>query len=484
MDRRQWRRGLLLSLVFTAGFAVLCVAPSRTHAQDSGDHGDGACEADWPMYNHDREGTRANAAENKLRTNNVAGLHVKWQFNTPAPVSGTPVVMDNMVYAGDMSGGFYALKSDGHLIWSAQLQGAVTASAMVTGKTVVVGDIGGNLYGLNRKTGAVVWTTRPDAHPLASIWGSATKVGKYAAIGVASNEEKAAADPSYKCCSTRGSLQVFNPDTGAVIWKSFTISNAEQALGASGASIWSSPTYDSARQLIYVTTGNNFSQPTTKTSDAIMAFDASTGAVRWVNQRHANDEWNFRFPASPEHPDADFGDSPQVYNLANGHRVVGAGQKNGFYHVVDAATGALVGQNQFEVGGTLGGLFADTAVSNGVVFANGVNWPEPGVKPPVGGDLIALAGDASHELWRFKTDAPNVAGVAVANSVVYFTSSFTQKLYGLHAVTGAKLVEVQIGASDSGPSVSRGQVYVGVGDAISVAFGAGPSTGGIVALGL
>jgi glucose dehydrogenase len=59
----------------------------------------------------------------------------------------------------------------------------------------------------------------------------------------------------------------------------------------------------------------------------------------WSNQRTEGDLWNLRFPFSSENPDFDFGDSAQVYTLSNGRKVVGAGQKSGFYHVLDAATG-------------------------------------------------------------------------------------------------------------------------------------------------
>jgi polyvinyl alcohol dehydrogenase (cytochrome) len=481
---RARARTRAVCVLLGATLALCATFVPVTHA-DGGDDAESGDANDWPMFNHDRSGTRFNTAEGALRPSNVSKLHVKWQFSTPAPVSGTPVVADNVVYAGDMSGKFYALKSNGTLLWSTQVFGAITASALVTGTVVVFGDISGNLYGLDKNTGVIVWSFKPDAHPQAAIWGSPTQIGDNVAVGVSSNEETAAGDPTYPCCSSRGSLLLLKPKTGAVIWQTFTVTNAERATGASGATLWSTPTYDSARKLIYVTTGNNFSQPTTGMSDAIIAFDARTGAIRWVNQREPNDEWNFRFPFSPDHPDADFGDSPQVYNLPNGRRVVGAGQKSGFYHVVDATTGALISQNQVEVGGLLGGLFSDTAVANGIVFANGINWPNPGGAAPVAGDLIALSGDGNHELWRFTTaSSPDVAGVAVANGVVYFTSSFSQKLYALAAGTGAELVEVQIGTSDSGPAISRGQIYVGTGDAIAVAFGIAASTGSIVALGL
>jgi polyvinyl alcohol dehydrogenase (cytochrome) len=263
------------------------------------------------------------------------------------------------------------------------------------------------------------------------------------------------------------------------------VTDAERAAGASGSSIWSTPSYDPSRKLIYVTTGNNFSQPTNGTSDAIIAVDADSGQIRWVNQRYPNDEWNFRFPASPEHPDFDFGDSPQVYNLPGGRRVVGAGQKSGFYHVVDATTGATINQIQVEPGGSLGGLFADTAVANGVVYANGINWPNPGGSNPTAGDLVAIAGDGSHELWRFTTPfSPDMAGVAVANGVVYFTSTFSQQLFALDATSGTLLKALQIGNSDSGPAISGGQIYVGTGDALSAAFLGIVGPGSITALGL
>lgn len=480
----RWGTGLCRSAWVSASSSALAAALVLTATTMS--RADDASDAlnDWPMFNRDRTGSRFNPVESALTTANVGGLHVKWQFNTPAPVAATPAVVGNVVYAGDMSGKFYALQSDGTLLWSTQVNGAITASALVMGNMVIFGDISGNLYGLQRNNGAIVWSMRPDPHPLAAIWGSPTQIGNLAAVGVASNEEGAVADPSYPCCSTRGSLVLFDPRTGFIVWQSFTITDQQRQAGASGASIWSTPSYDDARGLIYATTGNNFSQPTTQTSDAIVAFDAKTGAIAWVNQRYPNDEWNFRFPYSSDHPDADFGDSPQVYNLPDGRRVVGAGQKSGFYHVVDATTGALINQSQVEVGGMLGGLFADTAVANGIVYANGINWPVPGAAPPIAGDLIAMSGDGQ-ELWRFTTPySPDLAGVAVANSVVYFTSSYSGKLFALNASTGASLAQVAIGISDSGPAVSRGQVYVGTGDAIAVAFVGASSPGSIVALGL
>jgi polyvinyl alcohol dehydrogenase (cytochrome) len=441
-----------------------------------------ASAGDWPMYNHDARGTRNNDQEHILDRNSVAGLHLKWSFPTIGVVNGTPVVQGDRVYAGDGTGMFYALDRGGRLQWQTQLPGIITASALVIGDVIVIGDLLGNLYGLRRGDGRVRWVMRPDPHPIASLYGSATAVDGDVVIGVSSNEETVAADPLYPCCSTRGSVLRIDPRTGGIKWQTFLVSDAERAAGASGASVWSTPVFDETSGTIYVTTGNNFSEPSTATSDAVIALDAVTGAIRWVNQRYPDDTWTMRYPATPPHPDYDFGDSPQLYQLADGRRVVGAGQKSGFYHVLDAGTGQAIHQLQVEPGGPLGGLFADTAVRDGVVYANGINWPGGFGTPPEAGDLIAIAGDGSHELWRFTTPhAPDLSGVATAAGVVYFQSDFTGSLFALDAESGALLAQVAIGGSVSGPSIADGQVYVGIGDTFTV----GPTgPGAITALGL
>jgi polyvinyl alcohol dehydrogenase (cytochrome) len=452
---------------------------------------------DWSMYNHDPEGTRDNTTETVLSPATVGNLGVRWTFPTAGPVAGTPAVVNDHVYVADATGVVYALDRDGRLLWQTPLavgptfsQVKVTASALVTNRTVIIGDLSGVIHGLDVDTGAEKWVVRPNPHPYASIWGSATMVGNDVAIGTASYEEFEAPflGPDYHP-SFRGSLVLLDPADGHVIWQTFTISDAESAAGSSGSAIWSTPAYDRATNTLYATTGNNYSQPTQGTSDAFLAFDAATGAIKWVNQRHANDEWTFRFgDSSDAHPDFDIGDSPQVYKLG-GRTVVSAGQKSGFFHVLDAATGAEVSPPiQLAPSGTVGGLFADSAYADGVVYANGTDWP--GLltgKPPNRGILSAVAADGSHELWHFDTPAsPNISGTAVANGVVYFQSMLDGTFYALDAETGAALAEVKTGGESSGPAVSRGQIYLGTGDSAfpflnpALTLGAGA----VVALGL
>src|ERR1051325_10540101 len=100
--RKAPRRRLLSIAIAVAGVSALGAAGADT-----------SDDASWIMYNHDAQGTRFNQAEATIGTGNASGLHVKWQYPTPAPVTGTPVVSDGAVYAGDMAGNFYAGKADG-----------------------------------------------------------------------------------------------------------------------------------------------------------------------------------------------------------------------------------------------------------------------------------------------------------------------------------------------------------------------------------
>ena len=57
----------------------------------------------------------------------------------------------------------------------------------------------------------------------------------------------------------------------------------------------------------------------------------------------------------------------------------------------------------------------------------------------------------------------------MANGVVYFTTVASGKLVALDAATGQVLKEIDLGPVWSGPSVSRGRVYVGTGNTLFTA---------------
>jgi outer membrane protein assembly factor BamB len=103
--------------------------------------------------------------------------------------------------------------------------------------------------------------------------------------------------------------------------------------------------------------------------------------------------------------------------------------------------------------------------------------------PPTAGRVVCIGGDARSERWRHERPKtppagaglrllhkevgdPVASGVAVANGVVYFTTTISKKLIALDAARGEVLKEVDVGPVWSGPAVSRGRVYVGVGNVL------------------
>lgn len=467
-----------------AAWFVCCLVPSVAQAgQDD----------DWPMFGRDARGTRHNRGERKLTPWNVGQLRQLWRVPTPAPVTGTAAVVDDKVFVGDWAGNFYKLRANnGKKLWTTQVLAPISASALVAGNRVVIGDQAGFIYGLDKNTGNIAWQMRPDPHPMTAIWSSATRVKQHVAIGVSSHEEEAALDPTYPCCTFRGSAILLNPRNGNVIWQTYFVTEAEAAAGASGATAVSSPVFDEDLDLVYIATNNNYSYPANDKSDAIIALDARTGAIRWKNQRIVGDVSNFAIPWEPG-IDAGFIDSPQIYRLANGRKVVSAGAKNGQYWTLDAATGETLSERQVQVGGQVGGLFADAATAYGIVFTNGSDWPAPFDTSvlPIAGLITALTDDNQSVLWQKSTPgSANVSGLAVANGVLYFAScnpgtgdrtNDFGTLYAVNVLTGNTLAQKTLShCSTSGPAISNGRVILGEGSMFMLG---GLDQGGIVAFG-
>jgi outer membrane protein assembly factor BamB len=456
--------------------------PTQTITQDLND---------WPMYNHDVAGTRFNPAETTLTPDTVGNLHQIWFYPTAGDVYATPSVVKDVLYAGDTSGTFYALTRTGELLWQKTVFGPITASALVTNGTngngmVIFGDLAGFIYGLDRVTGEMLWppvqADAKDKNTTAAIYGCPILVDGQVIIGVSSTE--GAAKDTF-----RGSVISIDPNNGSINWQHYLITDDEKQKGSAGAGVWSTPTYDPDLKLVFVTTGNNYTVHATETSDAFIALDVSNPKkveVKWIFQAHPNDKGQI---------EADIGDSPQVYTLSSGQKVVGAGQKKtGIYWVLDASTGALVNKIRAvpNCKDSLG-LFADSAIMGDVVFVNGVNCKLP-ANPAPAGVVIALNKDASRKVWEFPSTTPQISsvlsGVAVANrvnAVVYFHDSGPSSyLYALNAKTGDLLVQKStnpVSAGISGPSVSNGQIYVGAGIFFAT-NGQATSPPGIVAFGL
>ncbi|NIB43544.1 PQQ-binding-like beta-propeller repeat protein [Pseudomaricurvus alkylphenolicus] len=351
----------------------------------------------WNGWGGDSRNLRHASDHQGIATTNVANLKLKWAFGFPnaTRARAQPVVTPEMTYVGSQDGTVYALDTQtGCIHWAfraeSEVRGAIQITRDETGKpaTLIFGDFKANAYAVDIASGSLLWKVKAHAHPMASITGSLAVYNNTAYVPVSSSEVIAAARPDYSCCSFRGALVAIDRNTGAIIWQTNTTdkprptkksSAGVQLYGPSGAPIWSSPTVDAKRNLIYVTTGQNYSSPATNTSDAVIALDANTGAIRWSTQVTTNDAWNgacVRKTANcpdEDGPDFDIGTSAMLVT-SNKHEgrskdVIVIGQKSGMVYALDAdANGRILWKRRVGRGGTMGGVHWGLSSNGSDVF--------------------------------------------------------------------------------------------------------------------
>ena len=296
--------------------------------------------------------------------------------------------------------------------------------------------------------------------------------------------------------------------------------------GPGTSSVWSTPSFDAETGTIFFGTDVNTAprRPTkddpridTRESCAVIAVDVRDGSERWVTQVSPGDVWTNAMrsydPKEGRYKDQAVGDTPKLYTISvdgKPTKVVGAGCKNGGFYVIRAADGRLLAQTPIYTGppsyplspepdkrmlalpSLMGGLQSGCATDGATIYTNGIDAllmgtaekQARGATAPTGGRVVALTADTKTERWRH--DRPKIAtiggpapkptytnvgdpiasGIALANGVVYFTTVASGKLVALDALTGKLLKEIDLGPVWTGPSVSRGRVYVGSGNTL------------------
>jgi polyvinyl alcohol dehydrogenase (cytochrome) len=191
-----------------------------------------------------------------------------------------------------------------------------------------------------------------------------------------------------------------------------------RAWGPSGAAIWVTPTVDAARRAVYVGTSNAYSPPASPYSDAIVAFDLDTGAIRWSQQMTTGDVWNGSCPerasdhancGDRDSPDFDFAASPVLARTAGGRELLIAAQKSGVVYALDPDRGGReVWRQRVGKGGTSGGVMWGPAVDAATAYVALSDAARLGrtaeYDPDAGGGLFALSLEDGRTLWA--TPAP------------------------------------------------------------------------------
>jgi polyvinyl alcohol dehydrogenase (cytochrome) len=363
-----------------------------------------------------------------LRAKDVSRLKVKWAFAMPG--GGRPVVVGNWLFITNSDGKFYALNAKtGCVHWvvddapSRSTPSVIRSTLASSGWLTVIG-VGRRVRAFDAGTGKEMWRTDVlDDVGGAYITGSPVVSGEQVFVPISSHEELLAIQPGYACCKFRGSLVALDLRTGRKQWQTFMISdpphptrvNAEgvQMQGPAGAAIWAAPTVDAKRGLVYVVTGNSYTDVASEGTDAVVAVEAKTGAVRWRRQVTTDDD-SIIGCVGPQHvancpvkagPDLDFGASALLFEHA-GKQILIAAQKSGVVYGIAPDTGEVLWKTRVSEGSSAGGTEWGIAADRDSIFVpvsdlgqlsaaeNG--FPSPPGKP----GLFSLAPFTGKVLWN------------------------------------------------------------------------------------
>jgi len=340
-----------------------------------------------------------------LAAADVPKLQLKWAFGFPkdSMAFSQPAVVGGRVFVGSASGNVYSLDAaTGCTYWSynagAGVRTAISVGKLPNGKwAVYFGDLRTNAHAVDAETGELLWKIKLDEHPASRITGAPALVNGRLYVPVSSIEEASAAQPTYGCCTFRGSVAALDAATGKKIWQGYTVpdpakpyktaKNGVELKGPAGAAVWSSPTVDLKRKLVYAATGNSYTSVSINTSDAILAFDLESGRLVWSSQVQPKDNFVIGCPRGQQcdpdldGPDFDFGTSPVLAKLPNGKDIIVAGQKAGVAWGLDPDNrGKVLWQTRVGKGSALGGIewghaaddkLAYVAISDRILGKNG-----------------------------------------------------------------------------------------------------------------
>ena len=152
MSNEQRFKRRLLFLGLCAMVFGLMLVPNIALAQSGGGL--------WTSAGQDVNNSRHQSTENKISSENVADLVVKWEFATGGDVSATPAVDGKAVYFPDYAGNLYALDRDtGALLWQRQIsdytgvEGDFARSTpAIHGNLLIFGDQGGRVGDRRQRT--------------------------------------------------------------------------------------------------------------------------------------------------------------------------------------------------------------------------------------------------------------------------------------------------------------------------------------------
>ena len=326
--------------------------------------------AEWLSYGRSYSEQRYSPLD-QINTESVDELGLAWfhEFDTDRGQEATPIVVDGVLYTTTAWSKVYAFDArTGALKWSYDPKVAgekafdaccdvVNRGVAVWGGKVYVGALDGRLIALDAATGAEVWSVQTtDTGKPYTITGAPRIIRGKVLIGNGGAEY-----------GVRGYLSAYDAESGDLVWRFYTAPNpdgqpdgaasdkimAEKAAGTwfgegwkatgGGATVWDAMAYDPGLDILYVGVGNGTPWNHQKRSDgkgdnlfvsSILALKPDTGEYVWHYQTTPGESWDYTATQHIILADLTVEGAPR--------KVLMQAPKNGFFYVLDRATGELI----------------------------------------------------------------------------------------------------------------------------------------------
>ena len=305
----------------------------------------------WLMYSGAYDGSRFTPLD-QINRSNVQRLALQWVFQTR--VRGqhetTPLVIDGVMYLTTPQNHAYAVDvRTGRPLWHYERNlpkemslccGPQNRGLAALGDRLFMGTLDAHVVSLDAKTGRVRWDVpAADADKGYSFTGAPLVVKDKIIVGVAGGEY-----------GVRGFIDAYDAASGSRVWRFYTIPGEgepgnETWKGDSwkrgGAPTWVTGSYDPGLNLLYWGTGNPGPQMYGANrlgdnlySDSLVALDPDTGALKWHFQFTPHDVHDWDSTHTPILIDETIAGRPR--------KLVAVANRNGFFYVLDRATGAFL----------------------------------------------------------------------------------------------------------------------------------------------
>ncbi len=375
----------------------------------------------WTLHGLDESEQRYSPLD-QINRDNISQLDLAWSFDlyTRRGVEATPLVVDGVMYVSGSWSMVYALDAaTGALKWFYDPQvdrtflargccDAVNRGVAYLDGRVFVGTFDGRLVALDAADGSVLWDVQTtDRNGLYTITGAPRIAAGRVVIG------NGGAD-----MGVRGFVSAYDAATGELAWRFYTVpgnpedgfeSPAMEMAAATwtgewwqwggGGTVWDSMAYDPDLGLLYIGVGNGSPRNQELRSPgggdnlflaSIVALNADTGEYVWHYQTTPGESWDFTATQHIMLADLSIDGKPR--------KVLMQAPKNGFFYVIDRASGELISARQYTTVNWASGVDMKTGrpVENPKArdFANpepvypfmggGHNWPPMSYNPATG----------------------------------------------------------------------------------------------------